>query len=239
MSINSYLQLGSVEALIVRKSIKNLHLSVLPPNGWVRVTAPQNMNDDAIRTLLALRLPWIKKQQAKFSGQQRQTKRDYVSGESHYFLGKRYKLEVVYKDESPKVIVKGKNRIILQVKPKTNTKKRQEILTDWYREELYSIVDELITKWQKKIGVNVSYWGIKQMKTRWGSCNPEKARILFNLELSKKPIGCIEYVVVHELVHLIERKHNEKFVALVSKFVPKWKSLKDELNSFILSHDNW
>lgn len=239
MSINSYLQLGPIEALIVRKPVKNLHLSVLPPNGWVRVTAPQNMNDDAIRTLLALRLPWIKKQQAKFSGQQRQTKRDYVSGESHYFLGKRYKLEVVYKDEPPKVTVKGKNKIVLQVKPKATTKKKQEILTDWYREELHCVIDELITKWQKKIGVEVSSWGIKQMKTRWGTCNHEQAKILLNLELSKKPIACIEYVVVHELVHLIEKKHNEKFVALVAKYIPKWKSLKDELNSFILSYDEW
>jgi predicted metal-dependent hydrolase len=239
MSINSYLQLGPIEALIVRKPVKNLHLSVLPPNGWVRVTAPQNMNDDAIRTLLALRLPWIKKQQAKFAGQQRQTKRDYVSGESHYFLGKRYKLEVVYKEESPKVTVKGKNKIVLQVRPKTNIKKRQEILSDWYREELHSVVDELITKWQKKIGVKVSSWGIKQMKTRWGTCNHAKAKILLNLELSKKPIACIEYVVVHELVHLIEKKHSEKFVALVAKHIPKWKSLKDELNRFILSYEEW
>lgn len=239
MSINSYLQLGPIEALIVRKPVKNLHLSVLPPNGWVRVTAPQNMNDDAIRTLLALRLPWIKKQQAKFSGQQRQTKRDYISGESHYFLGKRYRLDVVYKDESPKVTIKGKNKIVLQVKPKSTTKKRQEILTDWYREELHSVVDELIIKWQKKIGVKVSSWGIKQMKTRWGTCNHDTAKILLNLELAKKPPACIEYVVVHELVHLIEKKHSEKFVALVAKYIPKWKSLKDELNSFILSYDEW
>ncbi len=239
MSINSYLQLGPIEALIVRKSVKNLHLSVLPPNGWVRVTAPQNMNDDAIRTLLALRLPWIKKQQAKFSGQQRQTKRDYISGESHYFLGKRYRLQIVYKDESPKVTIKGKNKIILQVKLKSTAKKRQEVLTDWYRKELYYMVDKLMIEWQKKIGVKVSSWGIKQMKTRWGTCNHNKAKILLNLELVKKRLVCIEYVVVHELVHLIEKKHSEKFVALVTKYVPKWKSLKGELNSFILSYDEW
>ncbi len=239
MSINSYLQLGPIEALIVRKPVKNLHLSILPPNGWVRVTAPQNMNDDAIRTLLALRLPWIKKQQAKFSGQQRQTKRDYVSGESHYFLGKRYKLEVIYKDEPSNITIKGKNKIILQVKPKTSVKKKQEIITDWYREELHIVLNELVDKWQKKIGVEASSWSIKQMKTRWGTCNHETAKVLFNLELSKKPISCIEYVVVHELVHLIERKHTERFVALVAKHLPKWKSLKDELNSFILSYDEW
>lgn len=239
MSTNSYLQLGSVEALIVRKAVKNLHLSILPPNGWVRVTVPENMNDDAVRTLLALRLPWIKKQQTKFSGQQRQTQRDYVSGESHFFFGKRYRLEVMYKDEPPKITIKGKNKIILQVKPKSDTKKRQEILTEWYRAELYFAIDELMQKWQKKIGVNVSSWHIKQMKTRWGTCNQQKAKILLNLELAKKPIACIEYVVVHELAHMIEKKHNEKFVALLMKYIPKWKGIKDELNSFILSHEEW
>ena len=145
MSTNSYLQLGSVEALVVRKPIKNLHLSVLPPNGWVRVTAPDNMKDDAIRTLLALRLPWIKKQQAKFTGQERQTKRDYSSGESHYFFGKRYRLEVVYKDEAPVVTLKGKNKIILQVRPKSPAIKRREVMMDWYRRELHTIVNDLIT----------------------------------------------------------------------------------------------
>lgn len=239
MSINSYLQLGPIEALIVRKPVKNLHLSVLPPNGWVRVTAPQKMTDDAIRTLLALRLPWIKKQQAKFSGQQRQTKREFSSGESHYFLGKRYKLEVVYKDDTPAVSLKGKSKIILQVKPKSSSAKRQEILMGWYRKELHVMVDELITKWQKKMGVEVKTWGIKQMKTRWGTCNHKKAHVLINLELAKKPIACIEYVVVHELIHLIEKKHSNKFVALMTKYIPKWKSLKEELNSFILSYDEW
>ena len=239
MSTNSYLQLGSVEALVVRKPIKNLQLSVLPPNGWVRVTAPSNMKDDAIRNLLALRLPWIKKQQAKFTGQERQTKRDYSSGESHYFFGKRYRLEVVYKDEAPAVKLKGKNKIILQVRPKSPAIKRREVMMDWYRKELYTIVDDLIIKWQKKMGVEVKFWGIKQMKTRWGTCNHKRARVLINLELAKKPIACVEYVVVHELLHLIEKKHSDKFVALMAKYIPKWKGIKEELNSFILSYEEW
>jgi predicted metal-dependent hydrolase len=198
------------------------------------------MKDDAIRTLISTRLPWIKKQQIKFTGQKRQTARKYISGESHYFLGKRYRLEVLYKDEAPKVsVVKGKNKIVLQVRPKSTIQKRSEILANWYREQLYPIANELIQKWEKKLGVKASYWGIKQMKTRWGTCNHGKAKILLNLELSKKPIACIEYVVVHELVHIIEKKHNEKFVALVDKYIPKWKSLKDELNNFILSYDEW
>lgn len=239
MSTNSYLQLGSIEALVVRKPIKNLHLSVLPPNGWVRVTAPVNMKDDAIRTLLALRLPWIKKQQSKFSGQERQTKRDYSSGESHYFFGKRYRLEVVYKDEAPTVFLKGKTKIILQVRPKSTTIKRREVMMNWYRKELHAVVNDLIVKWQKKIGLEVKYWGIKQMKTRWGTCNNKRARVLLNLELAKKPIACVEYVVVHELLHLIEKKHSDKFVSLIAKYIPKWKGIKEELNSFILSYEEW
>jgi len=239
MSTNSYLQLGSIEVLIVRKPVKNLHLSILPPAGRVRVTSPEKMKDDAIRTLLATRLPWIKKQQSKFAGQERQTKRDYVSGESHYFLGKRYRLELLYKPEAPSVVLKGKNKIILQVRPKSSIAKRREVMTEWYREQLHPVVEELITKWQKKIGVKTGSWSIKQMKTRWGTCNHKTARVLINLELAKKPIACIEYVVVHELLHIIEKKHDERFVALMTKYLPKWRSTKEELNRFILSHEEW
>jgi predicted metal-dependent hydrolase len=239
MNTNSFLQLGSVEALVVRKPIKNLHLSVLPPNGWIRVSAPRNMKDDTIRTLLALRLPWIKKQQNKFTSQERQTKREYVSGESHYFLGKRYRLELVHKDKVPSVFLKGKNKIILQVRQNSTVAKRQEVMMDWYRTELYVIVSDLLNKWQKKIGVQVKFWSIKRMKTRWGTCNQKSARVLINLELAKKPIACIEYVIVHELVHLIEKKHNEKFQNLMTKYLPKWQSIKEGLNSFVLSYEKW
>lgn len=239
MSTNSYLQLGTIEALVIRKPIKNLHLSVLPPDGWVRISAPQNMKDDAIRTLIALRLPWIKKQQAKFAGQERQVKREFISGESHYLFGKRYRLELVYKDGKPNVFLKRKNKIVLQVRPKSSVLKRQETMADWYRKELHPIVGDLINKWQKQIGVKADYWAIKRMKTRWGTCNHQKARILINLELVKKPMDCVEYVVVHELLHLVEKKHNEKFNALMTKYLPKWKGSKEELNRFILSYEEW
>lgn len=239
MSTNSYLQLGSVEALVVRKPIKNLHLSVLPPNGWVRVTAPQEMKDDAVRTLIALRLPWIKKQQAKFTGQERQTKRDYVTGESHYFFGKRYRLEVIYVDAVPEVELKGKSKIILQVRPKSSVGRRHEAMMDWYRKELHVVVGDLVEKWQKKMGVQVNFWSIKQMKTRWGTCNSKRARVLINLELAKKPTACVEYVVVHELLHLVEKRHSDKFVSLMTKYIPKWKGIKEDLNRFVLSHEEW
>jgi predicted metal-dependent hydrolase len=239
MNTNSFLQLGTVEVSVVRKPVKNLHLSVLPPNGWVRVTAPVSMKDDAIRTLLALRLPWIKKQQAKFTGQERQARRDYITGESHYFFGKRYRLELVYKDEAPLVFFKGKSKIVLQVRPESSVVKRQEVMTEWYRQELHKVVDGLVTKWQKKMGVRANFWGIKRMKTRWGTCNHKQKRILINLELVKKPVVCTEYVVVHELLHLVERKHNDRFTVLMTKYLPKWKSLKEELNKFILSYEEW
>ncbi|MEI8104003.1 MAG: SprT family zinc-dependent metalloprotease [Candidatus Moraniibacteriota bacterium] len=239
MSTNSYLQLGSVEALVVRKAVKNLHLSILPPTGTVRVTAPESMKDDAIRTLLVMRLPWIKKRQAEFTGQNRQTKRKYLSGESHYFFGKRYRLEVIYKEESPKVYLKGKTKIVLQVRPKSSVAKCEEVMMDWYREEMFPLAEALMKKWEKKLGVRASFWQIKKMKTRWGSCNHDTKRILLNLELAKKPLHCIEYVVVHELLHIKERKHSEVFFALLQKSLPKWKTTKEELNDFILSYEDW
>ena len=233
------LQLGSIEALIVRKLVKNLHLSVLPPMGKVRVTAPEGMKDDAIRTLLATRLPWIKKQQEKFKGQSRQSKRKYISGESHYFFGKRYRLEVVYKDTAPVVTLKGKSKIILQVRPNSSIEKRSDLMMQWYRNELQPVADKLMAKWQKKIGVEVKRWGIKRMKTRWGTCNHKAGRILLNLELAKKPLSCLEYVIVHELLHMIEKKHNENFVNMLAKYIPKWRSIKEELNQSMLTHEEW
>jgi predicted metal-dependent hydrolase len=233
------LQLGSIKALIVRKLVKNLHLSVLPPSGKVRVTAPEGMKDDAIRTLLATRLPWIKKQQEKFKGQNRQSKRKYISGESHYFFGQRYRLEVVYKDAAPVVALKGKSKIILQARPNSSVEKRGDLMMEWYRKELFPVADELMAKWQKRIGVQVNYWGIKRMKTRWGTCNNKDKRILLNLELAKKPIACLEYVIVHELLHMIEKKHNDNFLSLLAKYIPKWGSVKEELNRLMLSHEEW
>lgn len=238
MSTNT-LRLGSIEALIIRKQVKNLHLSVLPPLGKVRVTAPEDMKDDAIRTLLATKLPWIKKQQEKFKGQARQTKREYVSGESHYFFGQRYRLEVLYKEAAPVVCLKGKSKIVLQVRPNSPVEKRAEVMTEWYRQQLQPVAEKLMTKWQKKLKLQVGTWKIQRMKTRWGTCNHEASRILLNLELAKKPQACLEYVVVHELLHLIEKKHNDNFVNMMEKHLPKWQSTKQELNGLLLSHEEW
>jgi predicted metal-dependent hydrolase len=239
MSTNSYLQLGTVEALVVRKPIKNLHLSVLPPNGWVRISAPERMKDDAIRTLIALRLPWIKKQQARFAGQERQTRREYISGENCYFLGKRYRLEVVCKDDVPGVFLKGKNKIVLQVRPRSSVIKRQEVMFEWYRCELRKVIKNMMPKWQKNIGVQPNVLAIKRMRTRWGTCNTDNKKITLNLELIKKPINHIEYILVHELLHLVERRHNKIFYSMMNEYIPKWKSIRQELNKSILPYEEW
>jgi len=197
------------------------------------------MKDDAIRTLLATKLGWINKHKARFNSQLRQTPRQYVSGESHYFLGRRYRFEVVHEDRPARVELKGKNKIVLFVRPESSVVRREQAMLEWYRKELRVLAAELLAKWQTKIGVQPSTWGIKRMKTRWGTCNQKAGRIWLNLELAKKPISSIEYVVVHELLHLIEKKHNERFVALMNQHLPKWRSEKQELNRFILSHEEW
>jgi predicted metal-dependent hydrolase len=240
MSTNSYLiKVGVIEALVVRKPVKNLHLAVLPPAGKVRVTAPIAMKEDAVRTLVATKIGWIKKQQAKFTGQARQTKREYISGESHYYLGKRYRFEVVAEEARPTVSIKSNGRMCLSVRPGSSRVKREEVVTEWYRTELRAIVEELIVKWQKKMGLTVESWRIMRMKTRWGTCNRKFGRITLNLELAKKPVSCIEYVAVHELVHLIERKHNVRFQQLMTKYLPRWRGAKEELNRLILAHEEW
>jgi predicted metal-dependent hydrolase len=240
MSTNtSPLQIGSIEVQVVRKPIKNLHLSILPPDGKVRVSSPLHLKDDAIRTLIATRLSWIHKQRARFASQERESPRKYVSGESHYLFGRRYRLEVVIENTTPRVYVKGKNRIVMQVRPNTSVARREELLRDWYRAQLKLVSGELLGKWSAQMGAQVSSYGIKRMKTRWGTCHHETGRIWLNLELAKKPFGCIEYVVVHELLHLRERTHNERFVSLMTEHLPTWRSSKQELNRLILAHEQW
>jgi len=240
MNTNScMLEVGSIKALVVRKPIKNLHLSVLPPLGKVRVTAPLAMKDDAIRTLLATRLIWIKKQQKKFEGQERQTKREYVSGESHYLWGKPYRLEVVYENKPSSMRIKGKDKLILSVRPKSNRAKRERAMMDWYRKELRNVAGVLIERWQEAVGVQLDAWGIKRMKTRWGTCNQKAGRIWLNLELAKKPENCLDFIIVHEMTHLLEKKHNDRFKLYMDKFLPRWRQYKEELNRAILSHESW
>lgn len=230
---------GNLEALVVHKPVKHLHLSVLPPHGKVRVTVPLDTKDDQVRVFLTTKLAWIRKQQAKFLNQRRQSQRKYVSGETYYYLGQPYRIRVEKVVDKAEVELMGNETMILRVEAKSSTERKEQIVTEWYREKLKELINDMIPKWHKKIKVQLKHWRIQRMKTRWGTCNPDTGLILLNLELIKKPVECIEYVLVHEWLHLLEPKHNDNFIALLTKHFPKWKLAKDELNRFILSYERW
>jgi len=235
----SRLTINNLRVEIVRKDIKNLHLGVYPPNGRVRVATPHRVNDDAVRLAVIAKLGWIKRQRARFDAQPRQSKREMVSGESHYLLGRRYRLNVIKHNRPSKVALRKKTTIDLYVRPETSAAQRERLLRRWYREQLAALVPPLLDKWQPVLGVQVADWAIKKMKTRWGSCNAAARRIWLNLELAKKPVQCLEYIVVHELVHLLERYHNDKFIAMMNMFLPQWRSRRSELNAAPLGHAKW
>jgi len=240
VNINMHqITVGNISIDVVRKDIKNLHLGVYPPNGRVRIASPLKIDDEAVRLFAISKMAWIKKHQLKFEAQQRQSERQFVSGESHYYKGNRYLLNVIYHNAAPKVEIRNKTYIDLYVRVGSTLEQREKVLTEWYRRQLKDQIPPLIDKWQKIIGVEVSDWGIKKMKTKWGTCTIEKRRIWLNLELAKKSKQCLEYIIVHEMVHLIERKHSDRFVAYMDKFIPQWHFYKDELNRSMLSHENW
>ena len=224
---------------VVRKDIKNLHLAVYPPNGRVRVAAPLLVDDEAVRLAVISKLGWIRRQQLKFAEQERQSEREYVSGESHYFQGKRYLLNVIYREGTPKVILRNNTKLDLFVRPGSDNLQREYVMLKWYRKQLKQAAPPLFAKWEVQIGVKAAEWGIKQMKTKWGSCNIEAKRIWLNLELIKKPNRCLEYIIVHELVHLLERHHNDRFMGFMDSFMPSWRLLRDELNREPLAHEDW
>ncbi|MCY1722102.1 SprT family zinc-dependent metalloprotease [Prolixibacteraceae bacterium Z1-6] len=224
---------------VVRKDIKNMHLAVYPPTGRVRIAAPLNVNEDAIRLFAISKLGWIKRNQRKFSNQERISPREYKERESHYFLGKRYLLRIKDTVGAGRVDLKGKTYLDLYVKPDSSLDYKKSVINEWYRTELKKMLPDMIQYWEKKIDVKVDYCGVKQMKTKWGSCNIEEKRIWINLELAKKPIHCLEYILVHEMVHLQERHHNDRFKAIMDYYLPNWKQLKEELNSLPVSHADW
>lgn len=228
------LSIGSIEVDVVKKDIKNIHLAVYPPTGRVRIASPLAMEDESIRLFAISKLAWIKKQQKDLQNQERQSKRMYVTGESHYFKGIRYLLNVIYRDAPPKVVLKNKKYIDLYVRPDSSLEKRKEVLIEWYRDQLKQQIPPLIEKWEQIMDLEVNDWGVKRMRTKWGTCNIEAKRIWLNLELAKKPERCLEYVVVHEMAHLMERHHNERFVALLDRFLPQWRKVRGELNGMVL-----
>lgn len=224
---------------IVRKDIKNLHLGVYPPHGRVRVAAPLRVSDKAVRLAVIGKLGWIKRHRARFANQPRQSVREMVSGESHYFLGQRYRLRVIHHEGPAKVVLRNKFTLELHVRPNSSVAQRDRIVQQWYRQQLRELTPPLLEKWQATMGVRLTEWGIKKMKTRWGSCNPSARRIWLNLELAKKPVKCLEYIIVHELTHLIERQHNDHFVLLMDEHIPQWRLHRQVLNSAPLSHETW
>jgi predicted metal-dependent hydrolase len=196
------------------------------------------MKTDLIRIFTIQKLTWIKQQQKKLREQDRETPREYIEKESHYLWGKRYLLEVVTVDESPHVELTHQ-KVQLYTRPNTTEVKKQQIIDTWYREVLKEAIQPLINKWEPKMNVTVEKFFIQRMKTKWGSCTPSKNSIRINLELAKKYPECLEYIVVHEMVHLIEASHNKRFVALMNHLLPKWRSHRDELNRLPVRHEAW
>ena len=234
-----FLEVAGTPIAIVRKDIKNLHIGVYPPGGRVRVAAPLGFDNDALRMAIISRLPWIRRKQAEFQHQERQSQREFVSGESHYFQGRRYRLHVVEHDGQQGIRLPKRTTMELSVRPGAVREKRQEILERWYRQQLRDQMPALLEKWEPNLGVQASEVRIKKMKTRWGTCNSEVGRIWLNLELAKKPLVCTEYILVHELAHLIERSHNERFRGLMDHLMPQWHLYRDQLNQAPLAHAEW
>jgi len=238
MNIESYqIEINGMPVNVVRKNIKNLHLAVYPPSGHVRIAVPTIIDDEAVRLAVISKLEWIKRRQKSFAEQPRETARELITGESHYYFGKRYVLNVEHTDGSSCIKVRNKKIIDLFIKPNTSHEKKEEILSKWYREELKKVLPEIIRKWELKTNLVVGSWGIKRMKTKWGSCIPKDNKICLNLELVKKPIQCLEYIVVHEMVHFIERNHNDNFVKQMNKFMPQWRVFRNDLNRLPLAHN--
>ena len=227
-----------MEVEVVQKDIKNVHLSVYPPVGHVKVAAPESMEIETIRIYVISKLGWIKKQQEKLRTQVREAPRECVDGESHYFNGKRYLLKVVEREAPPQVSLSHSN-IVLQVRHGANDVKKLSVLDEWYRQQLKVKVSSLVAQWEKKMDVSVAQVVIRKMKTKWGSCTAASRSIRINLELAKKPPECLEYIVVHELAHLIEPSHNNRFITLMDRFLPKWRMYRDELNDLPVRHEEW
>lgn len=234
---SAYLTVGGIGVDVIYKDIKNLHISVHPPVGRVRVAAPNRLEDEAIRLAVIQRLPWIRRQREQLQSAPRQTKRNMVSGESHYVWGQRYLIDVSHTGRHG-VEISGKTLWVVAPRG-TDEEARLRVLENWYRRELKRAIPPLIEKWEAVIGRQVHRWTVRRMKTKWGSCSADSSHLWFNVELAKKNPRCLEYIVVHEMAHLRERGHGERFVALMDQYLPNWRSLRDELNAAPLADEEW
>ncbi|SDZ03632.1 M48 family metallopeptidase [Tindallia californiensis] len=228
----SFLFIDELKVEILRKKIKNMNLSVHPPDGRVRLSVPKGVDEEALRFFLTSRVPWIKKQQHRLENQEQSFPKDYIAGESHYVAGESYSLNIIedHKEKQRVEIGNRKKELDLYVRPGKDKSKREKIMQEFYRKYLKEKIPELIRKWEPVMGVKVEDWGVKRMKTRWGTCNIRDKRIWINLDLGKKHPRCLEYIVVHEMTHLLERYHNERFKSYMDNFLPDWRSIKKELN---------
>lgn len=235
---SAYLSVSGIDVDVVYKDIKNLHIGVYPPLGRVRVAAPERLDDDQVRLAIVQRLPWIKKQRDQLRRADRQSLRQMLSGESHHVWGVRHRLKLVKRPGRAHFEVEG-DRLLLYAPEGTTAEQRRLLLDDWHRGQLRSVIPQLIAKWEPMIGVTVTHWSVRRMKTKWGSCNRESGHVWFNLELATKHPDCLEYITVHEMVHLIERGHGERFTRLMDKHLPDWRARRDLLNQSPLGHQEW
>lgn len=232
------IQLGSVVATLVFKDIKNVHLSVYPPLGHIRISAPLRMSVDSVRAYAVTKLPWIKKQQQKLQSQERETLREYTNRESHYLWGKRLLLKV-HETDGRQIVVAHPRHLDLYVHTESSREQRAVLVEDFYRDQIKKVIPEYFIHWEQVLGVQIKGVFVQRMKTRWGSCNWRSRHVRLNTELAKKPIECLEYIIVHEMAHLIEPTHNANFIAILDSFLPKWRFHKEELNRLPVRHENW
>ena len=232
------LALGDISVDVIQKDIKNIHLSVHPPTGRVRISAPQRMTLDTIRVFAVSKLAWIRQHQQKLRAQDRETPREFLDRESHYVWGRRCLLRLIENADRNEVIL-AHNRLVLSVRTGTAVEKRERLLDEWYRHRLSDAAGPVLRRWEKLIGVGASRLYVQRMKTRWGSCNPKSKSIRLNSELAKKPPDCLEYIIVHELLHLIEPTHNRRFSQLLEQFLPDWQHRRDLLNRLPVRYEHW
>lgn len=235
---SAYLTVAGIDVDVVYKDIKNLHIGVYPPLGRVRVAAPRRLDDDHVRLAVVERLSWIKRQRKQLQDAERQSKREMITGESHFVWGVRHRLKVVERPGRAHFEIDG-DRLVLYAPEGTNTEQRRTLLEQWYRHQLRVAIPDLIAKWEPVLGVTVPRWSVRRMKTKWGSCNRESRHIWFNVELAKKHPDCLEYIVVHEMTHYLERNHGERFTTLMDDFMPDWRARRDQLNASPLAHEEW
>lgn len=236
--MSEVIKLGGISITVTRKEIKNVHLSVHPPNGRVTMSAPKETRPEVARAYAISKISWIREQQEKLRRQARETPREFVERESHYLWGRRYLMTVIEQDSKPCVTLDHK-RITLSVRPGSDHAKRASIIHEWHKSLLHEFVPPLIAKWEQKLGVQVVAYFLQRMKTKWGSCNHNAGHIRLNTELVKKPKDLVEYVVVHEMIHLIEPTHSDRFVSILTDCYPSWREARAELNELPLAAEEW